>query len=49
MGISKRVVLQFPKRMIDEPIIYRLVKDYDLVPNILKASITPKEQGTDYE
>ncbi len=45
MGISKRVVLQFPKRMIDEPIIYRLVKDYDLVLSILKASITPKEQG----
>ena len=45
MAISKRVVLQFPTRLIDQPIIYRLVKDYDLVLNILKASVTPNEEG----
>jgi ferredoxin len=45
MTISKRVVLHFQSRMVDQPIIYRLVKDYDLVLNILKASITPKEEG----
>ena len=45
MTISKRVVLHFPSRMVDQPIIYRLVKDYDLVLNILKASVTPKEEG----
>ena len=45
MAISKRVVLHFPSRMVDQPIIYRLVKDYDLVLNILKASVTPKEEG----
>jgi L-aspartate semialdehyde sulfurtransferase ferredoxin len=43
--ISKRVVLHFPKRMIDEPILYRLIKDYDLQFNILKASITPEAEG----
>ena len=45
MAISKRVVLHFPSRMVDQPIIYRLVKDHDLVLNILKASVTPKEEG----
>jgi ferredoxin len=45
MVVSKRVVLRFPKRMVDRPIIYRLVKDYDLEFNILKASITPEQEG----
>ena len=33
MTISKRVVLHFPSRMVDQPIIHRLVRDYDLVLN----------------
>ena len=45
MTISKRVVLHFPSRMVDQPIIHRLVKDHNLVLNILKASVTPKEEG----
>ena len=44
-NISKRIVLHFPKRMVDEPILYRLIKDYDLQFNILKASITPEAEG----
>ena len=43
--ITKRVVLRFPKRMIDEPIIYRLAKDFALEFNILKASISPEAEG----
>ena len=31
--------------MVERPIIYRLVKDYDLEFNILKASITPEQEG----
>jgi L-aspartate semialdehyde sulfurtransferase ferredoxin len=42
---SKRIVLRFPKRLMDRPIVYRLIKDYDLEFNILKASITPDEEG----
>jgi ferredoxin len=42
---AKRVVLHFPKRMVDEPILYRLIKDFDLQFNILKASITPEAEG----
>ena len=45
MAIAKRIVLHFPRHSVDQPIIYRLVKDYDLEPNILRASITPGQQG----
>lgn len=45
MTVSKRIVLHFPKRLVDRPIIYRLVKDFDLEFNILKASVTPEEEG----
>jgi ferredoxin len=42
---KKRVVLTFPHDLLDKPIAYHLIKDYDLVVTILKAKITPKEQG----
>ena len=45
MDVSKRIVLHFPKRMVDRPIVCRLVKDYDLEFNILKALVTPEEEG----
>lgn len=45
MIVSKRIVLRFPKRLTDRPIIYRLVKDYDLEFNILKASVNPDQEG----
>ena len=44
-AVSKRIVLHFPKRLVDRPIVYRLVKDYDLKFNILKAFFTPEEEG----
>ena len=45
MAVSKRIVLHFPKRMVDRPIVCRLVKDYELEFNILKASISPEKEG----
>ena len=45
MDVSKRIVLRFPRRLVDRPIVYRLIKDYDLEFNILKASVTPEEEG----
>jgi len=45
MVIKKKIVLHFPHGQIDQPIVYHLVKDYDLQFNILKASITPEEEG----
>jgi ferredoxin len=43
--VTKKIVLHFPKRMVDEPILFRLIKDYNLEFNILKASITPEAEG----
>ena len=45
MVVSKRIVLHFPRRLVNRPIVYRLVKDYNLEFNILKASVTPEEEG----
>ena len=45
MAITKRIVLRFPKRLVERPLVYHLVKDYDLEFNILKASITPEQEG----
>jgi ferredoxin len=43
--ISHRIVLRFPRSLVDQPIVCRLAKDYNLEFNILKASVTPKEEG----
>jgi len=45
MAFSMRIVLRFPKRLVDRPMVSRLVKDFDLDFNILKASVTPDEEG----
>ncbi len=45
MMISKKVVLHFPKRMVDRPIVSKLVREFNLDFNILKASITQQEEG----
>lgn len=45
MIVSKKVVLHFPNRLVDQPIIYRLINEYDLTFNILKASVIPDEEG----
>lgn len=45
MTISKRVVLRFKSNQVDKPIIYKLVKDYNLITNILKAEINPRKEG----
>ena len=42
---SERIVLHFPHRLVDQPIVYKLIKDYDLQFNILKAYVTPREEG----
>jgi ferredoxin len=42
---KKRIVLTFPPTLVGQPITYHLVKDYDLMLNILRAIVTPKEEG----
>jgi ferredoxin len=43
--ISKRIVLTFPEKIVTKPITYKLVKDYDLQFNILRAEITADIEG----
>ena len=42
---SKKIVLHFPKRLVEQPMISNLVKHFKLDFNILKAQVTPKEEG----
>ena len=42
---SQRTVFHFPRQLIDQPIISRLVREYDLDFNILRANITPESEG----
>lgn len=41
----KKVVLSFPPETVKRPITYHLVKDYDLVINILRAEVREEEAG----
>jgi ferredoxin len=43
--ISRKIVLHFSRRLVDRPIVYHLIKDYNLEFNILKAQVTPAEEG----
>ena len=42
---KKTVHLRFPPQHAQEPLIYKLVKDFDLVVNLLRARIEPNETG----
>jgi ABC-type methionine transport system ATPase subunit len=42
---SVRVRLTYPLERVHEPILYRLVTDYDLIPNIRRANIDPHSGG----
>jgi len=42
----KKIVLRFGMETSARPIIYRLVRDYGLVVNIVQANVTPQKQGT---
>ena len=43
--ITRRLILNFPEKIVTKPITYRLVKDYDLQFNILRAEITADVTG----
>lgn len=40
-----KVVIHFPKERVDEPIICYLTAKYGVMFNILKATITPEQEG----
>ncbi len=39
--ITKKLMLYFPECETEKPIVYHLVKDYDLMINIYRARVTP--------
>ncbi|MFH0774324.1 MAG: NIL domain-containing protein [bacterium] len=43
--MKKRVVLTFLKETVEKPITYHLIKEYDLMVNILSAKVEPNEEG----
>ena len=43
--VTKKLMLFFPRCECEKPIIYHLVKDYNLVVNIFRAKVTPEEEG----
>lgn len=45
MEVKKKIVLHFTKNNVDRPIVSRLIREYGLDFNILKASISPGEEG----
>ncbi|MBV5268013.1 MAG: 4Fe-4S binding protein, partial [Burkholderiaceae bacterium] len=45
MVYSKILILRFPKTEVRKPIVCYLVKDYDLIFNILNATILPRKEG----
>ena len=43
--IKRKLVLSFPEKIVTKPITYKLVKEFDLEFNILRAEITPDTEG----
>lgn len=43
--MKKRIILRFKRNTIDKPVVYRLVKDYDLIFTILRATILPRAES----
>ena len=42
---AHKVVLHFPLHQLNQPVVNRLVKEFDLDFNILRAEVTPDEKG----
>ncbi len=43
--MTKKYYLFFPKSETEKPIVYHLVKDYNLLINIFRAKVSPQEEG----
>jgi len=42
---TRKIVITFPEDIVTKPITYRLVKDFELEFNILRAEVTPDMEG----
>ena len=45
MSKSGKIVLYFPGSLVNQPIVDKLIKEYNLSSNILKAQILPDQEG----
>ncbi len=45
MKITKRIHFKFPPKAAEQPVVTRLVRDYDLDVNIFRALVNQKEEG----
>ena len=45
MALSRRLVLRFPQRLVGKSIVSKLAKEFGLEFNIIKASVSPGEEG----
>ena len=43
--VRRKLVLSFPENIVTSPITYKLVKEFNLEFNILRAEITPDMEG----
>ena len=41
MSDHVRLFVSFPEELVDRPMIYEVVKRYDVVPNIRRANVEP--------
>ena len=44
--MKQKLVLRFPAAVVEQPFIYILAKEYNVVANILKANINPRKEGS---
>jgi ferredoxin len=44
--MKERYVLEYASSIVDEPVIYTLVKEFDIRVNILRAEISPGHEGS---
>lgn len=42
---SKILILRFPRQEVQKPVVCYLTKDYDLIFNILNATVLPRKEG----
>jgi L-aspartate semialdehyde sulfurtransferase ferredoxin len=45
MSVTRKVFFYFPKCQTENPVVYHLVKDYDLVVNLFRAKVNAEEEG----
>jgi len=42
---SKKIVIRYGADIVDKPVVYSLVKDFDLAFNIMRARVSPRREG----